>query len=398
MAKILYVWEVGAGSGHITPYVKLISRLQEKGHEIGFVLTSVHKANDFFHGSGVKWYQGPSMLPRYVNLVRPNNSYPKILHNIGYDKVSRLSGMIEAWRNLFELIDPDLMVFDYSPTAMLASRDMKAARIAIGTGFHLPPDIKPIPAFMSKRGDKRGQNELLKFENKVLGTINEALALNGLKPLSCFSELLDADKKILRTFAEMDHYGRREDATYVGVLKSPPGEIPEWPPFDGPKIFAYLKPFKTLPKLFETLNRKRYPTLVYGDKIPQKMMRNAASETLKFVDKPQDMGTIGQQADAVICNAGHGTTTEMLLSGVPLLLLPLYAEQLMVAQNVERLGAGLSAPKRVPERMEDKLDKILNMPNFRESAKKFALSYSGFKEENLLKTILETIDSYLPAK
>ena len=128
------------------------------------------------------------------------------------------------------------------------------------------------------------------------------------------------------------------------------------------------------------------------------MMRNAASETLKFVDKPQDMGTIGQQADAVICNAGHGTTTEMLLSGVPLLLLPLYAEQLMVAQNVERLGAGLSAPKRVPERMEDKLDKILNMPNFRESAKKFALSYSGFKEENLLKTILETIDSYLPAK
>jgi len=371
------------------PYVKLISRLQKEGHEISFIMRSLHMAGEIFHGRGVKCYQGPVVLPRHVDVVMPIDSYPKILHNAGYDKASRLSGMISAWRNLIELIDPDLMVFDYSPTAMLATRDMGAGRIAIGTGFHLPPDIRPIPYFISSSEDKEGQNELLEFENKVLSTINEALELNGLKPLSCFLELLDADKKILRTFAEMDHYGCREGVVYAGILKSPPGEPPEWPPFNGPKIFAYLKPFKTLPMLFDTLNRKRYPTLVYADKIPQDVVRNAASTTLKFVDNPQDMSAIGQQADAVICNAGHGTTTEMLLSGVPLLLLPLNAEQHMVVANVERMGAGLSAPMLSPKGMEEKLDKILNMPNFRESAKKFALSYSEFKEDQLLNTMLE---------
>ena len=395
MAKILFVWEIGAGSGHIMPYVKLISRLQEKGHEIGFVMRSLHMAGEIFHGRGVKFYQGPVVLPRYVDVIMPIDSYPKVLHNAGYDRASRLSGMISAWRNLIELIDPDLMLFDYSPTAMLATRDMDAGRIAIGTGFHLPPDIRPIPKFISSGKDKQEQNELLEFENKVLNTINEALELNGLKPLACFAELLDADKKILRTFAEMDHYGRREDATYAGILKSPPGEPPEWPPFNGPKIFAYLKPFKALPMLFDMLNRKRYPTLVYADKIPQDVMRTAASETLKFVNNPQDMDAIGQQADTVICNAGHGTTTEMLLSGVPLLLLPLNAEQRMVAANVERIGAGLAAPMLSPKGMEEKLDKILNMPDFKESAKKFALSYSEFKDEQSLDTMLELIASCL---
>jgi len=68
--------------------------------------------------------------------------------------------------------------------------------------------------------------------------------------------LLQADEMILRTLPELDHYTGRGTANYAGIMKSPAGESPVWPEGEGPKVFAYLKSFETLPALLETLNRK----------------------------------------------------------------------------------------------------------------------------------------------
>src|SRR6185369_2025198 len=46
-----------------------------------------------------------------------------------------------AWRNLIRSVGPDLIVCDYSPTALLAARDFPEVRRAvIGSGFCVPPD------------------------------------------------------------------------------------------------------------------------------------------------------------------------------------------------------------------------------------------------------------------
>lgn len=378
------------------PYVELISRLIAQGHEIHFAMRSLHKAYDIFRDNGVIWHQAPYILPRNVNVVMPIDSYTKIIHNAGYDTPGRLAGMITAWQNLYTLINPDLIVFDYSPTAMLAARNNRAKTIAIGTGFHLPPKTHPLPSVSTELGDPQDSNELLAFENRVLKTINGALTLTDIEPLAQFTSLLDADETILRTLSELDHYSGRTNANYAGIMKSPPGETPAWPTAPGPKVFAYLKKFETLPNLLETLNRKRYPTLIYGDKIPEEIMQRFSSDTLNFVERPLDMDAIGQTADVAICNAGHGATTEMLLSGVPLLLLPLNGEQQMVANNIERLGAGLSAPKLHPGSMEHKLEMLLRETGFRESAQRFSESYSGTDVTNLTDTVLKTINSLLP--
>lgn len=395
MSKILFTWELGEGTGHIMPYVELISRLIEQGHHVHFALRSLHKVYDIFHDSSVIWHQAPTVLPRHVEVMLPVDSYSKILYHAGHDKPSSLAGLLSAWQNLYALIDPDLIVFDFSPTAMLAARTSRAKTLAIGTGFHLPPKIRPIPNVASQLGTSQDHDETLAFENRVLETINAALTLSNMQPLTQFTDVMDADATILRTLPEMDHFADRTNASYAGIMKSPPGEAPVWPPHPGPKIFAYLKAFKTLPAFLETLNRKRYPTLIYGDKLPEEIMQRYSSDTLHFVHRPLDMSAIGQTADIAICNAGHGTTTELLLSGVPLLLLPLNGEQNLVANNVERLGAGLSAPHLHPNGMEEKLDKLLNEPGFRESARTFSESYRDTDVINLTDTVLKTINSLL---
>jgi len=395
LSKILFTWELGEGTGHIMPYVELISRLTAQGHQVHFALRSLHKAYDLFHDSGVIWHQAPLVLPRHVKVIMPIDSYAKILYHAGHDKPGRLSGLFTAWQNLFSLIEPDLIVFDYSPTAMLAARTSRIKTIAIGTGFHLPPRIRPMSFVDPELGIHQNDDEILSFENRVLETINAALTLTNMEPIARFTDLLEADEIILRTLPELDHYTGRTNASYAGIMKSPPGELPLWPPTPGPKVFAYLKSFETLPALLETLNRKCYPTLIYGDKIPEEIMQRFSSETLNFVQRPLDMEAIGQTADIAICNAGHGSTTELLLSGVPLLLLPLNGEQNLVANNVERLGAGLSAPHLHPLGMEHKLDMLLKEPGYRESAQKFSQSYRGTNVSNLTDNVLDTINALL---
>lgn len=394
MAKILFTWELGEGAGHTTPYLQLIERLEASGHEVSFALRELHKARGQFGRLGVHIYQAPYMLARYCNVLNPIDSYARILNNSGYDSIAHLCALLEAWRNLFKLIEPDLIVFDFSPSAMLASREMACARLAIGTGFHLPPQTEPIPRF---HNDPANADEaaLLAQERVLLGTINGALATLGLAPIGRLAELLDADRTMLRSLPEMDHYRGRGKAEYVGMLESPGGAAPLWPAVSGPRVFGYLKNFPTLPDLLGYLNEQQYPTLVYGDNLPTEITHKFASASLQFVPAPLDMRAVGQMADIAVGNGTHGASVELLLAGVPQLMLPLYGEQELVANNIERLGAGLAAPKRIPEAMAAKLERLHRMPAFRDAAQAFSQTHAGFIGSAMTDSVFTAIESLL---
>ena len=168
------------------------------------------------------------------------------------------------------------------------------------------------------------------IEEIVLKNVNVAANQLGMAPLSRFGELFQADDIIFRTFKEMDHYQLRANGNYFGILKGSEGIEPEWPDVKGPRIFAYLKNFKTLPSLLKVLKINRLPTLIYPDYIPTEIKEAFSCETLRFVDQPLNIDRICETAYIAICNASHGTCNELLLGGLPMLLLPLNGEQHMV--------------------------------------------------------------------
>ena len=60
--------------------------------------------------------------------VNPVVTYADLLLNIGFGDVNCLRAHLQAWRNLFGLVQPDLIVCDHSPMALLAAQGWAFSR------------------------------------------------------------------------------------------------------------------------------------------------------------------------------------------------------------------------------------------------------------------------------
>ena len=180
---------------------------------------------------------------------------------------------------------------------------------------------------------------------------------------------------------------------------NPIGEKPLWPDGKGKKIFAYLKPFPTLPSLLSTLIELKAPTIVYLDRIGEKLKRKfGSSPTLRFADKLQDMSKIASQCDYAILNAAHHTTTILLLAGKPALHLPLYVEQWLTGHYAANIGAGINEPTLKPDEMAKKLDMLITSDSYTKAAREFSNRYKHMNAENQNEKILALIFNMLQEK
>lgn len=95
-----------------------------------------------------------------------------------------------------------------------------------------------------------------------------------------------------------------------------------------------------------------------------------------------DLEPLLPAADLVISH-GSGTAAPALLAGVPLLLLPRWAEQHLAALRVQSIGAGLIAVgSAAPQSYRTQIDRLLLEPVYREAARRFAERHSEFRVEN----------------
>ncbi len=395
MAKILFTWEIGEGSGHIAPYLRVINALEKHGHEIYFAVKNLSKSYNLFKGTKVRYIQAPSMLSPDAELVDPIDSYAKILNNSGYSSIPQLAGMIGAWRHLFMLIQPDLIIADYSPTAVLASRESGIPRLQIATGFYIMPKQGRIPNLFELQGIAHDNTLILGFQNKILSNINTALELNDMQKIALFNDSQDCQRTLFRTFPEFDHYPTREPVEYIGLLNASRGTEPHWPVANGPKVFAYLKPFPTLPQLLMQLKQRQCATLIYPDSISAKLIRDFESDTLKFIDDPLDIRAVGDSADFAIHNGNHGTACEVLLAGLPALVLPIQAEQAIMGQRLSQMKTGVSTVDKTVDELHAALNTLCDTTELQENARAFAKKYKDFDRSAPVARIVEVVEEML---
>ncbi|MFL5866669.1 MAG: glycosyltransferase [Thermoleophilaceae bacterium] len=77
-------------------------------------------------------------------------------------------------------------------------------------------------------------------------------------------------------------------------------------------------------------------------------------------------------ASAVVCHGGSGTTLGALAAGLPLVVLPLFADQPQNADRVAAVGAGLAVRPRSPPAVRDAVLRVLEDYSYRDAARAVA--------------------------
>ena len=72
-------------------------------------------------------------------------------------------------------------------------------------------------------------------------------------------------------------------------------------------------------------------------------------------------------AAAMVCHGGSGTVTMGLAAGIPMAVLPLFADQPWNAERVAALGAGIALEGAAPA-IGDAVRRLLAEPSYREAA------------------------------
>lgn len=378
MARILFVWELGGGIGHLTRIKLLALTLRKRGYEPVFVLKDLSRSEMVFGHDGFACYQAPLWLPKVAGLPLAA-TFPELLFRFGYLDPDGLLGIVRAWRGLLDLLQPDLLIADHAPTALLAARGMDMRRAQFGNGFAVPPRLCPMPPF--RTWEKNDARRIEQSENKTLAGANHVLQRFNLPQLKTFSELFEVDEEFLCIWPELDHYPQRSTPHYWGpTMLLGEGPQPVWPMGDGKRIFAYLKgDYSYLEPVLQALQALPNPTLAYVAGISPALVSKYQSASLAFSSQPVGMDAARREADLMVCHGGDATVSAALLAGKPLMVLPMHAEQYGTAQNVERLGAGLNvAPENYTPDYRRLFKRLLSEASFTRQAQAFAVKYCGF--------------------
>jgi MGT family glycosyltransferase len=78
------------------------------------------------------------------------------------------------------------------------------------------------------------------------------------------------------------------------------------------------------------------------------------------------------RATAVVCHGGSGTMLGALAAGLPMVVVPLFADQTHNAQRIAESGAGLAVPKPDAATLRAAIERVLAEASFRSNARRLA--------------------------
>jgi len=391
MAKVEFAWELGAGTGHVTPLLPLAVAMKARGHEARFFLRDLSAGADLEGAAaipreGAPVWIGPATVAAPLNLG-------EILLNFGYHDPPQHKALVDAWRE--RLQGSHAVVGNVAPAAHLAARTLGIPSFEVSQGFHAPPAALPSPPLRHWEPAPRARLEAA--DRRVLEVMNGVLRTYGARPLATLGELFEG-RLMLLTYPELDIYPERGPSDYYGITDSGEGKAaPDWPQGLGPRVFAYLYSyFGGLDRLLAAIAARRQPALVFCRGIDPKLKEKYAASSIRFSADAMAVSRVLPGADMVVCHASHQMTAQALLAGKPVLLLPTQLEQFLIMRRLVRFGAGLGiAPEVVDADYAAALEALAGNRDYAAKARDFERRYSGHSREAALSTIVARIEGAL---
>lgn len=335
---ILCTWEVGGELGHISRLSAIAKSLENAGYRVVVALKDLSRAYPFFTGTGVTLMQAPVWLPK-ISLQRPIVCQADTMLLLGYLEPDPLECQMLAWRALVDAVQPDLLVFDFSPTAMLALRDYALPKVTVGTGFAEPApcaplaDWRPIPV---------ADGLVARQEKRVLEVINQVLARRGEAPLAWVADVFRADLTLIGSLRELDFYPQRPATRYcLAATPAADGHM-AFADNDKPRLVAYLKPaYPGFAQVLAALAQVDANVIAICPMAPPDSLEKWQRPNVQFTRKVVNLPALLAQADLFVGHGNTGSMRESLVARTPVLVLPVQLEQLLSGQKLQALGVGL---------------------------------------------------------
>jgi UDP:flavonoid glycosyltransferase YjiC (YdhE family) len=371
VSRILLTWELGLNLGHLARLLPVASRLRERGHAVLVAARDLAAAARVLQPGGISFVQAPH-LTRGHPLPHRAAGYSDILRAQGWGDRTTLAGLTEGWINLYRMFRPDIVVADYSPTATLAAHLTHVPCLLVGNGFELPPataPLPPFPGFSWATPERAADSEALVVENA-----NAVARACGGTGVTSLCELINARRALFATFPELDHYGQRDGAQYIGPLLGQFATTPsEWPAGRGLRIFAYVRPdTRNVQSLLAALVAREARVVCVAAGFSSAQLRPFRRDSIRFSAFPVDLQPL-LNADLCITYGAEGTMMNFIMSGVPQLISPWHVEAYMAARRIEAAGLGLTADNvTVARSVEASIGRLIADPSVKQAVKAFA--------------------------
>jgi UDP:flavonoid glycosyltransferase YjiC (YdhE family) len=345
MAHIHLCWELGGGLGHAVRLKGLARELQRRGHRVSLSLRELVHTHTVLADLDLPKLQVPTWQHRTEGLPAEQASMAEILLACGYLVPDALAGLVAGWRSIFGVLQPDYVVGDYAPTAVVAARTLGLRTAMLGIGFFMPPREMPLPSLRPWEAVPPARLEA--SEQRVLDSVNNVLGRHGAQAVRRVADILNGDLQVMCSWPELDHYERPAEALprwYGPEDSAPNGVAPAWPAGVGPRVFCYLRSAQPgAHELLQALVDEGCVVLCYMLEIVAGRAPTVTHPALAYAAGPVALHEALPGCAFSVNYGNHATVAQSLMCGVPALMLPAQLEQFLMARRVERQGAGINA-------------------------------------------------------
>ena len=335
MKTVLFTWELGEGLGHAAPLVAIADALgracEARGREAPRFVFAFRDPIFARQALGERSHAvvPAPYYPHSLGIFSEVRAFSEILANAGFARRGDLATMLRAWDDLYRVLNVDLVVADYSPTACLAARG-RLPVVVTGNGYAVPPhELASYPALRSDQASSQSQAVLLENANAVL-------AERGVEPLDRLPRVMEGAARAVFGLPELDAYAAFRQEPVLGSYHP---AAPVAPPAAVPRVFYYgQSENRFMPEIVKAIVETGLPVSCFA--------RGPESTSARFLEllgaelfrEPPDLARVLPSASLVVSHAGTGISHAALAAGRPQLLIPDHGESLINASRLKLLG------------------------------------------------------------
>ncbi len=402
MASFVLCSELNQGARVFNDLAACALELDAQGHQVSLICSDLNLANTVPEFDEIEIFQAPSFDGENQDArrrrIRPRNLSELFLAQ-GYDSQAVLVPVLRAWLSILRRLDADYILCDQAPTALLASKILSIDSVMIGDGFNVPPKTETLPNLRPWRSEvDKVSKDLAQVQiddQSLLDAVNESLKVMGINEIEMHSvqDLYSHADQWVMSVPEMDHYGSRRLPYVVRWPSTKSCEDAKWPDVDGDKVLVVLDSSSSHCKaVLSQLSKLELPVLAVILDASPRFIERFNSQTMKVQTEMVNIRSVAQQCKIIFCHSKHDLVYELLMFGVPSILLPKGIENTLLTYRLAKKRLGFAGPSKSSKLDARRLIEITkNVDQVWHNASRFSLKYATHTSLTRLQNLLEEL-------